>query len=360
MAGGEHLDVASVARADGGDEGREAACGEVFAKEAIDVLEGEGYIAVSVEAGAGVGAADGGEERGAEAVAGDVGEGDDEAAVAEELPVEVVAAGGVGGEVPSADLEAGEGGADAGQERLLDGAGDLEIVGNLFELTLDLGFAKGGLDVLANLFADESCDEAAGENNGGVEGDGGLLDGVLAEVPEAGAPAEVVGAAEKTDGCDDACDARDTRIEAKNGEHDEGKKSEDPGGGDGAVLIGKPRAGEGGDAEGDDGDLEDDAEEEKGLGEVVAVVECFFNSGEHPELVADDGEQRENAEGAHVSAEGEDADGDGCGEDEEEGTDAVDAAPLTLEKGLAEGQGIELHLGHEASGVFGLGACGGT
>jgi hypothetical protein len=75
----------------------------------------------------------------------------DPAAIGQFLPIIEVPAGVVRSSTPTSYLESSNLRSNFWQERLLNGAGNLQFVFNLFELVLGLGFAKRGLDMRADL-----------------------------------------------------------------------------------------------------------------------------------------------------------------------------------------------------------------
>src|SRR4030095_16687529 len=102
-------------------------------------------VASGGTAGAHVGAAGGGDQRRADAVAADVGQRHHPVAVGDGLPVVIVAAGLVCGAVPAGDVEAGDVRGRAGQQRALDGAGDDQVALEAVDLPAGLGLGEGRL-----------------------------------------------------------------------------------------------------------------------------------------------------------------------------------------------------------------------
>src|SRR5204863_8381948 len=93
----------------------------------IEMFQSCGKLLPNSEVGSRVGVARRRQQRGAYAVAGDVGEADHHSSVGEGLPVEVISAGVIGGVIPTCNVEPGNLGWLLGQKGLLGGTPDLEV-----------------------------------------------------------------------------------------------------------------------------------------------------------------------------------------------------------------------------------------
>src|SRR5580692_7983368 len=159
MSGREQFDFAVIFFADDGNKGSEAIGSKIVFEGFVDALESAGKIFVGAEASSGISAAFGSKHGGANTVSGDIGEHNGETAVGHVLPVEIIATGFVGGTIPTGNLESIHGGADVGKQRLLNGAGNAQIVLDACEAVTGLDFAQGGLDVFADFTADGAGDD---------------------------------------------------------------------------------------------------------------------------------------------------------------------------------------------------------
>ena len=101
-------------------------------------------------------------------MSGCVAEADRELTVWQALPVEVVAAGLVGGLVPTGDFEVVQLWRFRRQQILLDRTCDIEVVIDLREFGFESRFPQGSLHVTANLAGDQRRNDAAGKNQCGV------------------------------------------------------------------------------------------------------------------------------------------------------------------------------------------------
>ena len=127
MAGGDEAD-GSIWVDEGHGHGDESGSLEVFDDEIVEAFD-EGVRAFAGRSGgAGVGAADGHDEGGADAVAGDIGDGDDELAIGEGLPIVIITASKFGGTGHAGHFESGDWGRADWEESDLDIAGDAEVL----------------------------------------------------------------------------------------------------------------------------------------------------------------------------------------------------------------------------------------
>ena len=81
MARGEEFDAILTRGTDGGDISSEAPCGEILAEGLVDLAQSRGQGSPEVKAYAGIRAAYGGQQRGADAMTRDVGQNDSEPSV---------------------------------------------------------------------------------------------------------------------------------------------------------------------------------------------------------------------------------------------------------------------------------------
>ncbi len=115
------------------EEGRVAVGGGGLVDEPVDVAHEGGEVAGLEERGrAQAGTEAGHQERGGDALAGDVAEGEGEALLVafmrgEDEEVVVVAADGMGGAAVAGEIDAGDAGVDLGEEALLHLTGDLDL-----------------------------------------------------------------------------------------------------------------------------------------------------------------------------------------------------------------------------------------
>ena len=93
------------------------------------------------------------------------------------FPVVIIAAGLIGRLVPPRDGVSGDVRRLPRQQRLLNVAGDLEIVLNPVELTFGFGFTDGSFNVLADFAGDGTSNKSSNQKNDGVQADVGLRDG---------------------------------------------------------------------------------------------------------------------------------------------------------------------------------------
>ena len=109
-------------------------------------------------------------------MSGDARKRDDQSAISHPLPIEIIAPRGVGGQIPATDLHPIDLWQNCRQQRLLNRPGNPQIMLNLFQLTLHLGFAQRCLHTLSNLITYQARDKSARQKNRRVENNGRLSD----------------------------------------------------------------------------------------------------------------------------------------------------------------------------------------
>src|SRR4029077_1319153 len=164
VTGREEFQLVAAFLAHGSDKSGEPFRSEVLSKGLVDVLENRFQTIAHIEACSRIRTAYGSQDGRADAVAGYVCQDHDPAAVCQFLPIIEVPTGVIGAATPTGYLKSGNLRSNFWQERLLNGAGNLQFMCNQFELVLGVGFAKGGLDMRAD-FGRHSGRQSAGNEN---------------------------------------------------------------------------------------------------------------------------------------------------------------------------------------------------